>query len=114
MGMPSKGTIVTINFPFSDLSSTKRRPALVLASVKKGDVILCQITSKPYSDPAAIVITANDFNQGTLNRESFARPGKLFTAHQSIARKLRSLKQKNSMKLFSGYIKFFREKGNNP
>lgn len=84
MGMPSKGTIVTINFPFSDLSSTKRRPALVLASVKKGDVILCQITSKPYSDPAAIVITANDFNQGTLNRESFARPGKLFTAHQSI------------------------------
>ena len=24
MGMPSKGTIVTINFPFSDLSSTKK------------------------------------------------------------------------------------------
>ena len=84
MGVPSKGTIVTINFPFSDLSTTKRRPALVLANVKKGDVILCQITSKPYSDPAAIVITPNDFNQGTLKRESFARPGKLFMAHQSI------------------------------
>ncbi|WP_257291230.1 type II toxin-antitoxin system PemK/MazF family toxin [Endozoicomonas sp. ONNA1] len=84
MGMPSAGTIVTINFPFSDLSSTKRRPALTLASVGKGDVILCQITSKPYSDPTAIVITPNDFNQGILDRESFARPGKLFTAHQSI------------------------------
>ncbi|WP_257281345.1 type II toxin-antitoxin system PemK/MazF family toxin [Endozoicomonas sp. ISHI1] len=83
MGMPSAGTIVTINFPFSDLTSTKRRPALVLASVGKGDVILCQITSKPYSDPTAVVIAANDFNQGTLNRESYARPGKLFTAHQS-------------------------------
>ena len=37
MGNPSAGTIVTIDFPFSDLLATKRRPALILAQVSKGD-----------------------------------------------------------------------------
>ena len=84
MGVPAVGTIVTINFPFSDLTATKRRPALVLAQVSKGDVILCQITSKQYSDPAAVAIQQTDFSSGSLNRESFARPCKLFTAHKGL------------------------------
>ena len=86
MGILAAGTIVTIDFPFSDLSATKRRPALVLAQVNKGDVILCQITSKPYSDPASVLISLEDFSTGQLNRESFARPCKLFTAHNSLIR----------------------------
>jgi mRNA interferase MazF len=48
------------------------------------DWLLCQVTSNPYGDPAAIALTGNSFASGGLNRDSFARPGKLFTASASI------------------------------
>jgi mRNA interferase MazF len=41
-----KGDIVVIPFPFSDLSGSKKRPALVLADLQGDDIILCQITSQ--------------------------------------------------------------------
>ncbi len=48
------------------------------------DWILCQVTSNPYGDPAAVPIGAGSFASGGLGRESFARPGKLFTASQAL------------------------------
>jgi PemK-like, MazF-like toxin of type II toxin-antitoxin system len=56
-----KGDVVVIPFPFSDLSATKRRPALVIASLPGDDVILCQITSRTVANSNAIPITAIDF-----------------------------------------------------
>ncbi len=38
--------VVVVPFPFSDLTQTKRRPALVIAPLAGNDVILCQITSQ--------------------------------------------------------------------
>ncbi len=49
-----KGDVVVVPFPFSDLTQTKRRPALVLAQLEGNDRILCQITSKHIRDPYAI------------------------------------------------------------
>jgi len=43
----------------SDLSRTKLRPAVVLADVGRDDWILCQVTSKPYGDAGAIVLTSD-------------------------------------------------------
>lgn len=43
------GSVVLVQFPFSDLSRSKLRPAIVIANVEHGDWILCQITSQPYS-----------------------------------------------------------------
>ena len=55
MGRFIKGDIVVLPFPFSDLSSSKRRPALVLVSGKGDDIVLCQITSKNVRDDKAVI-----------------------------------------------------------
>lgn len=54
MGAPAAGAVVLVRFPFSDLSQTKLRPAVILANVGRGDWILCQVTSKPYGDTLAV------------------------------------------------------------
>jgi mRNA interferase MazF len=51
MDPPSVGDVVIIPFPYSDLTQSKRRPALVLAEVGRGGFLLCQITSKQSSVP---------------------------------------------------------------
>lgn len=84
MGTFASRQVVLLPFPFSDLSASKLRPALVLADSGKGDWVLCQITSNPYADPSAVVITEADFAQGSLQRVSYARASKLFTAHESL------------------------------
>ena len=84
MAAPANGTVVLVRFPFSDLSGSKLRPAFVLTQAGRGDVVLCQITSQPFTDNISIEIGISDFQSGTLTRTSFARPGKLFTANQSI------------------------------
>jgi mRNA interferase MazF len=66
------------------LSQAKLRPALVLADAGRADWILCQITSNPYQDPRAIILADEDFERGSLRTQSFARPGKLFTASQRL------------------------------
>jgi mRNA interferase MazF len=78
------GLVVLVRFPFSDLSASKLRPALVLASAGGTDWVLCQITSNPYSDPTALPLIPASFAEGGLPRASFVRPGKLFTANESI------------------------------
>jgi len=78
------GNIVLVTFPFSDLTQAKLRPAVVLADVGRDDWILAQITSKPYGDVRAITMTEADFEQGSLRRVSYVRPGKLFTANRSL------------------------------
>jgi mRNA interferase MazF len=84
MGPLAVGQVVIVHFPFSDLSASKLRPAVVLAGAGRDDWILCQIPSKPYGDLRAITLAASDFARGSLRLTSFARPGKLFTAHASL------------------------------
>ena len=78
------GSIVLVSFPFSNLKGKKLRPALVLAQVEFDNLILCQITSKPYSSKTAIHIESADFAEGKLPVTSYVRPDKLFTADSSI------------------------------
>lgn len=64
MVRPSRGSIVLIPFPFSDLSHSKLRPAVVLAEAGKDDYILCQITSNPWGDSLAVEILRSAFMTG--------------------------------------------------
>jgi len=80
----STGAVVLVPFPFSDLSEAKLRPAVALADAGRGDWILCQVTSNPYGDPRAVHLTPASFGSGSLRTDSYARPGKLFTASQEL------------------------------
>ena len=73
-----------VPFPFSDMSQSKLRPAVVLADGGRGDWILCQVTGNPYADARAIELRSADLQTGSLLRTSYARPGKLFTANQNL------------------------------
>jgi mRNA interferase MazF len=84
VGVPAAGTVVLIPFPFSDLSRSKLRPAIVPAAADRDDLVLCQVTSNPYADESAVELTSADFETGTLQRTSYARPGKLFTANSML------------------------------
>ena len=84
MGKFVKGDVVVLPFSFSDLSSRKRRPALVVAIASADDIILAQITSRVFSDNYSIELSSNDFSDGGLNVPSNIRPNKLFTANIGI------------------------------
>ena len=79
-----KGDVVITPFPFSDLKSSIKRPALVIANLKSDDLILCQITSKDHPDPYQINLNIGDFEQGNLNINSFIKPSTLFTVRNTI------------------------------
>jgi mRNA interferase MazF len=62
----------------------KRRPALVLVTLKGDDLILCQITSQSRSDLYSMELDSHDFTAGGLNQSSKIRPNRLFTADEGI------------------------------
>lgn len=85
MGRFVKGDVVVVPFPFSDLSATKRCPALVATTLGTADdVALCQITSRYAADNFSIHLTESDFATGGLHRASNVRPNRLFTADTRI------------------------------
>ncbi|MDR2205020.1 MAG: type II toxin-antitoxin system PemK/MazF family toxin [Flavobacteriaceae bacterium] len=79
-----KGDIVVIPFPFSDLSGSKRRPALVLADLSGNDILLCQITSQHTRDRFAVPLRNTDFAEGSLPSSSFIRSARIFTGDKTI------------------------------
>ena len=78
------GAVVVLRFPFSDLSSSKHRPAVVLAAAAAPEWIVCAITSNQYADPSAVELKAASFRNGGLRGHSFARPLKVFTIDPSL------------------------------
>ncbi|MBM3153629.1 MAG: type II toxin-antitoxin system PemK/MazF family toxin [Chloroflexi bacterium] len=110
MGTPAVGQVILVPFPFSDLSRTKMRPAVVLAEAGRDDWILCQVTSNPYGDERAVTLAEKDFKSGSLRVSSYARPGKLFTANSSlVAETVGSLKKAALKKLIEGVIEILEE-----
>ncbi|MDD2631119.1 MAG: type II toxin-antitoxin system PemK/MazF family toxin [Bacteroidales bacterium] len=88
-----KGDVAVVPFPFSDLSSSKKRPAIVLANLKGEDVILCQITSQFVKHNYAVPLDSSDFRYGTLHKSGNVRPNRIFTAEKSIIiRKIGTIK----------------------
>ena len=103
-----KGDVIVLPFPFSDLSYSKKRPALVVANLKGDDTILSQITSKARTDDYAISLKEADFKHGSLRITSRIRPNRLFTADKSIVLyKIGSLKKTKIGEVEKMIVKIF-------
>ena len=77
--------IVLIHFPYSDLTISKKRPALIISNEKINkmqDRICCLITTKPHKDN--LLISRNSFEEGTLPFKSFIKPHRIFTIYEKV------------------------------
>jgi mRNA interferase MazF len=77
-----------VPFPFTDLSATKRRPALVVSpdGFHPDDFILCAISSQLSTTlgPWTIRLEASDLLDASLPKPSVILVGKLFTMHRGL------------------------------
>lgn len=75
--------IVLIPVPFSDLSSIKRRPVLVLSNTayNRGadDILVAAITSNLIAVAPGTIIMASDLSEGSLPVDSYVRVDKLYS-----------------------------------
>ncbi len=78
------GAIVLTDFPFTDLTATKRRPALVISTDndRRTDVIVAYITSIPRDDPDAMAMAPT--SRTGLKVESSVRFDKIATINKNI------------------------------
>lgn len=79
-----------------------------MANAGHEDLILAQITSRPYADPNAIEIRDQDFLSGSLQVTSYVRTGKLFTASQNLIKaEVGRLKPEMFSKIIRGVVAIF-------
>ena len=82
-----RGDIVWVRFPFSDASSDKVRPALIISNSTiniTGDYLLMQVTTRLRGDKLSLVIQQQDFKEAPLLKQSELRLHKIFILHESL------------------------------
>ena len=77
----SKGDIVWVDFPFTDASQSKPRPAMIISNSRvnrTGDYLLIMITSKIKKDKLSIKIKDSDYRSTSLEIQSYTKPTQVF------------------------------------
>ena len=80
--------IVLMPFPYSDLTGSKQRPALIISNKKLNnteDRMCCLITSNKPKD--GILIVNRDIEGEKLPFESWVKPQRIFTINEKIIKK---------------------------
>ena len=86
--MYDQNDIVLIPFPYTDLTGTKLRPAIIISNNKLNhteDRLCCLITSKPSKE--GILIKKEDYKLGELPFKSWIKPHRVFTINTRIIKK---------------------------
>lgn len=83
MAAPGRGSVVVVDFLFTDRSGSKLRPAVVLAKLIGDDFILCPISSS-RRDVYSIALNADELIGGSLHRDSYIRPNLLMTIESKL------------------------------
>lgn len=86
--MYEQGDILLVPIPFSDLTSMKKRPVLVLSNnlynKQAEDIIVAAITSNIRGINYEVLIDNENMIKGTLPRISCVRPDKIYTLSKEI------------------------------
>ena len=82
----SKGDVILISFPFTDLSGNKLRPAVVIAE-SDNDVTVCFITTQIQWHEATDIKLSPTANNG-LKKSSLIRTSKIATLDKILAKGL--------------------------
>ena len=87
-----KWEIIVLPIPFTDLSSKKQRPCLIISNKKINDylddIIVLAITSNSnYSDKYSVRIDNKDLHSWMLPKVSYVKTNKVFTIHKNLIKK---------------------------
>lgn len=110
--MLRQGEIVLVPFPFSDLSTTKRRPALVISrggyNEGEEDIVICAVTSNLENKSYSVLVRDIDLTSGKLLAVSRIKADKLFTIKKSkVIKKLALVSDPTLNKVKDEMIKLF-------
>ncbi|MCX9011244.1 MAG: type II toxin-antitoxin system PemK/MazF family toxin [Candidatus Methanoperedens sp.] len=88
-----QGSIVLVDFSYSNLKETKFRPSLVLSNYEYNgnsmDVVVLRVTSRCREGKWEVEILRTDLAEGTLDIEpSYVKVDSIFTVEKSIIRKV--------------------------
>lgn len=105
--MFKRGDIVSVNFPFSDGSGSKLRPALILSNnsiAGSGDVVVLMISSQTRTSAVAIELTP-ELLTNPLPKNSFVRCHQLYTIDQHLLlSKYGSVTKEGMMLIFDAVV----------
>lgn len=83
-----QGEIVFVPFPFTNLTSSKKRPVLILSktdyNIKSSDFVCCGITSNIRSVDHSVLIQGKDLSTGFLPKPSRIKINTIFTLEKSV------------------------------
>jgi mRNA interferase MazF len=84
---PDQGDVLLVPVPFTDLTSQKRRPVIMVSNGaynrQSADIVVVAMTSNPATAPFSFRVTAADLVHGTLNRPGTVRVDKIYTLAQT-------------------------------
>lgn len=104
--------IVLLSYPFSDLTKSKVRPALVISNDnlnKRGeDCIMVPLTTVIKDEPYSVLISNQDLASGSLLKPSRVRLDKVFSVKKEMVySKIGILNDKTFAKIKSELVNIF-------
>ncbi|MFA5382595.1 MAG: type II toxin-antitoxin system PemK/MazF family toxin [Candidatus Micrarchaeia archaeon] len=102
------GEIYILNFPFSDLSGSKKRPGLIISTEKhnqKTETVIMMALSTNLELDYSVIISDSDLKEGSLfGDKSAVQYNNLFRAHNSlISKKIMVLKPETFKKIINKF-----------
>src|SRR3989339_447818 len=79
-----RGDILIVNFPYTDLTNTKKRPAVVVKDLEGQNIILCQMSTKKHTLSKYEVLVRRSDCIGNIRFDSFVFTDIIATLHKGV------------------------------